>query len=48
MGAERFTSRYENDEQREHDFRGGRRDWRRWWDRAEALDPEKWKAMASA
>jgi phage shock protein PspC (stress-responsive transcriptional regulator) len=48
MGAERFTSRYENDEHREHDFRGGRRDWRRWWDRAEALDPEKWKAMASA
>jgi phage shock protein PspC (stress-responsive transcriptional regulator) len=49
MAAERFTPRDETDGQREDEFRGGRRDWRRWWDKAEeACDPERWKAMASA
>ena len=48
MAAERFTPRDETDGRREDEFRGGRRDWRRWWDKAEAWDPERWKAMASA
>jgi phage shock protein PspC (stress-responsive transcriptional regulator) len=49
MPATKFTPCDETGERREDEFRGGRRDWRRWWDdKAEALDPEKWKAMASA
>ena len=48
MAAERFTPRDDTDGRREDEFRGGRRDWRRWWDKAEAWDPERWKAMASA
>ena len=47
MSAERFNRRDDTNEGREDELRGGRRDWRRWWDKAEALDPEKWKAMAS-
>jgi phage shock protein C len=47
MAAERFTPCGETD-RREDEFRGGRRDWRRWLDdKAEAWDPERWKAMAS-
>ncbi len=49
MAAERFSPRDDTDGRPDDDFRGGRRDWRRWWDdKAEALDPERWKAMASA
>ncbi len=48
MSAERFSPRDETDGQREDEFRGGRRDWRRWWEKAQASDPERWKAMASA
>ena len=49
MPATKFTPCDEASEHREHEFRGGRRDWRRWWDdKAEALDPDRWKAMASA
>jgi phage shock protein PspC (stress-responsive transcriptional regulator) len=48
MAAERFTPRDDTDGRREDESRGGRRDWRRWWDKAEAWDPERWKAMASA
>jgi phage shock protein PspC (stress-responsive transcriptional regulator) len=49
MAAERFSPRDDTDGRPEDEFRGGRRDWRRWWDdKAEALDPERWKAMASA
>ena len=44
----KFTPCDESSERREDEFRGGRRDWRRWWDKAEALDPERWKGMASA
>jgi phage shock protein PspC (stress-responsive transcriptional regulator) len=47
MTAERFTSCDETGERRADEFRGGRRDWRRWWDKADALDPERWKAMVS-
>ncbi len=48
MTAEKFTPCDDTNERREHDFRGGQRDWRRWWDKAEAVGPERWKAMASA
>ena len=49
MAAERFSPHDDVDGRPEDEFRGGRRDWRRWWDdKAEALDPERWKAMASA
>ena len=49
MAAERFSPRDDTDGRPEDGFHGGRRDWRRWWDdKAEALDPERWKAMASA
>ena len=48
MVAERFTPRDDTDGRPEDEFRGARRDWRRWWDKTEALDPEKWKATASA
>ena len=48
MAAERFSPRDETDGRREDELRGDRRDWRRWWDKAENLDPERWKAMASA
>jgi phage shock protein PspC (stress-responsive transcriptional regulator) len=49
MAAERFTPRDETDGQPKDEYCGGRRDWRRWWDKAEeACDPERWKAMASA
>jgi phage shock protein PspC (stress-responsive transcriptional regulator) len=48
MAAERFNPCGDTDGRGEDEFRGGRRDWRRWLDKAEAWDPERWKAMASA
>jgi phage shock protein PspC (stress-responsive transcriptional regulator) len=49
MPATKFTPCDETSERREDEFRGSRRDWRRWWDdKAEAFDPDRWKAMASA
>jgi phage shock protein PspC (stress-responsive transcriptional regulator) len=48
MAAERFSPCDDTHGRREDEFRGDRRDWRRWWDKAESLDPERWKAMASA
>ena len=48
MAADRFTSRNDTDGRQQDEFCGGQRDWRRWWDKAEAWDPEKWKAVASA
>jgi phage shock protein PspC (stress-responsive transcriptional regulator) len=49
MSGERFTPRDDTDGRAKDEFCGGRRDWRRWWDKAEeACDPEKWKAMATA
>jgi len=48
MAAERFTSRNDTEGRLEDELHGGKRDWRRWWEnKAEAFDPEKWKAMAS-
>ena len=49
MAAERFTPRDDTDGRQKDEYCGGRRDWRRWWDKAEeACDPERWKAMATA
>jgi phage shock protein PspC (stress-responsive transcriptional regulator) len=48
MAADRFTHRDETNGREADAFRGSRRDRRRWWDKAEGWDPEKWKAMASA
>ena len=48
MTAERVTPSDDTDGRQRDEFCGGRRDWRRWWDKAEAWDPEKWKAVASA
>jgi phage shock protein C len=48
MTAERCTSRDQTERKRDHEFRDKRRDWRRWWESGDALDPERWKAMASA
>jgi phage shock protein PspC (stress-responsive transcriptional regulator) len=48
MAAERFTPRDNVNGRREDEFRGGKHDWRRWRDKAEAWDPERWKAIASA
>jgi phage shock protein PspC (stress-responsive transcriptional regulator) len=48
MTAERYTSRDEAEEERNVRFRARRRDWRKWWEKAEAYDPERWKAMAAA
>jgi phage shock protein PspC (stress-responsive transcriptional regulator) len=48
MAAERFTPREDTDGRPNDQFRGGRGDWRRWRDKAEAWDPERWKAIAAA
>jgi PspC domain len=48
MAAERFTPHDDTNGVMEDEFQGDRRDWRRWRDKLEALDPERWKAMASA
>jgi phage shock protein PspC (stress-responsive transcriptional regulator) len=52
MRAEGFTPGDETKGSRAEDSGSMRRDWRRearrWWERAEAYDPERWKAMAAA
>jgi phage shock protein PspC (stress-responsive transcriptional regulator) len=48
MTTERCTARNETGAERDDDFRGRRREGRRWWEKAEAWDPERWKAMAAA
>jgi phage shock protein PspC (stress-responsive transcriptional regulator) len=50
MSAERCTPRDETQGERDNgcrDRRRARREWRRWWEKAENWDPERWKAMAS-
>jgi phage shock protein PspC (stress-responsive transcriptional regulator) len=48
MSGERFTPRDDTEGRQKDEFFSGRRDWRRWWDKAEeACDPERWKAMAA-
>ena len=52
MTAERCAPRDETAGERDDRSRARRRDWRRegqgWWEKAEAWDPERWKAMAAA
>jgi hypothetical protein len=48
MADVKFTTCDDTSQRREEEYQGRRRDWRRWWDdKAEALDPDRWKAMAS-
>jgi phage shock protein PspC (stress-responsive transcriptional regulator) len=52
MRTERCTRGDESKGSRDEDFGGrrsdGRREGRRWWEKADAYDPERWKAMAAA
>jgi phage shock protein PspC (stress-responsive transcriptional regulator) len=48
MTAERFAPHEETNGQQADDVRGKRREGRRWWERSESWDPERWKAMAMA
>ena len=48
MAAERFTPGDDTDGRPKGNFCGGRREGRRWWYNADAWDPERWKAMATA
>jgi phage shock protein PspC (stress-responsive transcriptional regulator) len=48
MTVDGFTSNTKTEDRRRNCFGGRRRDWRRWWEKAEAWDPERWKAMAMA
>jgi phage shock protein C len=48
MKAEPYASCGETQEKADNPFRSGRRDRRRWWENADAWDPERWKAMAAA
>ncbi len=50
MSAEQVGAREQDQshEQGEGVFGGKRRDWKRWWEKAEAWDPDRWKAMAAA
>ena len=48
MAAERFAHHDRTEGAQDEEFQARRRDRRRWWEKAEAWDPERWKAMASA
>jgi phage shock protein C len=52
MTAERCTTGNGTEGKPDEESRARRRDWRRegrrWWEKAEAWDPERWKVMASA
>jgi phage shock protein PspC (stress-responsive transcriptional regulator) len=52
MRTERCTPGDETKGSRDEDFGSrrsdGRREGRRWWEKADAYDPERWKAMAAA
>jgi phage shock protein PspC (stress-responsive transcriptional regulator) len=48
MTVERCTTRDETEGEQDDGCRARRRDWRRWRNKAEAWDPERWKAMATA
>jgi phage shock protein PspC (stress-responsive transcriptional regulator) len=52
MTADRGTTRTQTEAEPDDESRARRRDWqrqgRKWWEKAEALDPERWKAMAAA
>jgi phage shock protein PspC (stress-responsive transcriptional regulator) len=48
MSAERSTTRDDTDAKPDERFRAKRCHSRRWWENADAWDPERWKAMATA
>jgi phage shock protein PspC (stress-responsive transcriptional regulator) len=49
MTVERCSTRDKTEGERDDGCRASRRDWRRRWrDKAETWDPERWKAMAAA
>jgi phage shock protein PspC (stress-responsive transcriptional regulator) len=48
MTFERCSTRDETDAERNDGCRARRLTWRRWREKAEAWDPERWKAMAAA
>jgi phage shock protein C len=48
MKTEQYTPRDPAGGERDDEFRSRQRDRSRWWERSEAWDPERWKAMAAA
>jgi phage shock protein PspC (stress-responsive transcriptional regulator) len=48
MTAERCTPCDSTRGERDDEFRRSRRERRKWWEKADVWDPERWKAMASA
>jgi phage shock protein PspC (stress-responsive transcriptional regulator) len=48
MNTEQFNHRDTAGGERADDFRSRQRDRCRWWERPDAWDPERWKAMATA
>ncbi len=48
MSAERSSTRDQTDAKSDEKFRARRCQARRWWENADAWDPERWKAMATA
>jgi phage shock protein PspC (stress-responsive transcriptional regulator) len=48
MKTESYTSRGATEGERGDESRSRRRDRGRWWERPDAWDPERWKAMATA
>jgi phage shock protein PspC (stress-responsive transcriptional regulator) len=48
MKAEQYASCGESQANRDDTYRSRGRDRRRWWENADAWDPERWRAMASA
>jgi phage shock protein PspC (stress-responsive transcriptional regulator) len=48
MKAEQYVSGGETEEKGDDAFRSRQGDRRRWWETADAWDPERWRAMASA
>jgi phage shock protein PspC (stress-responsive transcriptional regulator) len=48
MRVEQCTTRDTTERERDDRCRARRRDWRKWIDKAEAWDPERWRTMAAA
>jgi phage shock protein PspC (stress-responsive transcriptional regulator) len=48
MKTEQYTPRDPAGGERDDEFRSRQRDRSRWWERSDAWDPERWKAMAAA
>jgi phage shock protein PspC (stress-responsive transcriptional regulator) len=48
MKTEQYSPRDATGGERDDEFRSRQRDRNRWWERSDAWDPERWKAMAAA